>query len=343
MWGDIPSPFLEAAFAAARRGVTVRILLDGSWASVEADSGTNDDVLERINRRATDQRLPLEVRLLEPRGSIERLHNKGAVVDGRAVLVSSMNWALGSATENREVGLILDDPVLARTFEISFDADWDGRPTSGVDAWRLEDPRSGGRRAVLRDRRVDRCDRRGEVPLLGKCPGRVYARGDRTHLAPRRRVLPIPRGDARDRGGEAPLRTGDLGLRDGGRRDRDRGGLLQQRREPESRGRLRGARPPVADRRLVLSVSVDRLAPDRADDPRPLCRSGRPRLHRLDRGEAEAVCVEETRPLGAAGSRRGGGLSIHHGRVRPPREALVLRHQNLRALRGRVEVDEDGL
>ena len=140
VWGDAPSPFLEAAFAAAHRGVSVRILLDGSWASVEADTGTNDDVLERINRRATDEHLPLEVRLLEPRGSIERLHSKGAVVDGRAVLVSSMNWALGSATENREVGLIVDDPVLARTFEISFDADWDGRPTSGVDAWRLEDP-----------------------------------------------------------------------------------------------------------------------------------------------------------------------------------------------------------
>src|SRR5207248_2786021 len=52
VWGDAPSPFLEAAFAAAHRGVSVRILLDGSWASVEADTGTNDDVLERINRRA---------------------------------------------------------------------------------------------------------------------------------------------------------------------------------------------------------------------------------------------------------------------------------------------------
>src|SRR2546428_8015948 len=51
-----------------------------------------------------------------------------------------MNWALGSATDNREVGLIVDDPDLARSFEISFDADWEGRPTSGVDAWRLEDP-----------------------------------------------------------------------------------------------------------------------------------------------------------------------------------------------------------
>src|SRR5207244_10343069 len=140
VWRGGPNPFLEAAFAAAHRGVSVRILLDGSWASVEANTGTAESVLERINRRATDEHLPLEVRLLEPRGSIERLHSKGAVVDGRAVLVSSMNWALGSATENPEVGLIVDDPVLARTFEISFHADWDGRPLSGVDAWRLEDP-----------------------------------------------------------------------------------------------------------------------------------------------------------------------------------------------------------
>src|SRR5947209_5632413 len=140
MWRDTPNPFLEAAFAAARRGISVRILLDGSWASVEADSGTNDDVLDRINRLARNESLPFEVRLLKPRGPIERLHNKGAVVAGRAVLVSSMNWALGSATENREVGLIVEDPDLAKTFEISFDADWEGRPTSGVDAWRLEDP-----------------------------------------------------------------------------------------------------------------------------------------------------------------------------------------------------------
>src|SRR5881397_2722379 len=140
IWRDTPNPFLEAAFTAARRGVSVRILLDGSWASVEADSGTNDDVLDRINRLAGNESLPLEVRLLKPRGPIERLHNKGAVVDARAVLVSSMNWALGSATENREVGLIVEDPDLAKTFEISFDADWEGRPTSGVDAWRLEDP-----------------------------------------------------------------------------------------------------------------------------------------------------------------------------------------------------------
>src|SRR5207247_5283600 len=51
-----------------------------------------------------------------------------------------MNRAVGPAPNKRVVGLIVEDPDLAKTFETSFDADWEGRPTSGVDAWRLEDP-----------------------------------------------------------------------------------------------------------------------------------------------------------------------------------------------------------
>jgi phosphatidylserine/phosphatidylglycerophosphate/cardiolipin synthase-like enzyme len=139
-WKGGPSPFLEAAFEAARRGIGVRILLDGSWSSVQPESGTNDETLARINERAKAGQLPLEVRLLQPRGSIERLHNKGVVVDGHTVLVSSMNWALGSATENREIGILLEDDAVARFFEAAFNADWEGRSTSGSDLLRFEDP-----------------------------------------------------------------------------------------------------------------------------------------------------------------------------------------------------------
>jgi phosphatidylserine/phosphatidylglycerophosphate/cardiolipin synthase-like enzyme len=139
-WNGKPSPFLEAAFDAARRGVVVRILVDGSWSSVQPESGTNDETSGRINERAKSLHVPLEVRLLEPRGSIERLHNKGVVVDGHTVLVSSMNWALGSATENREIGILLEDDAVAGFFEAAFNADWEGRPTSGGDPLRFEDP-----------------------------------------------------------------------------------------------------------------------------------------------------------------------------------------------------------
>ncbi len=139
-WGDAPNPFLEGAFAAARRGVDVRILLDGaSWSGEETETG-NGPVVEAINARADAEGLPLEARLLEPGGPIERVHNKGAVVDGRAVLVTSMNWAQGSATGNREIGIILEDPATASRFEGVFDADWDGRSTARGDPALVDDP-----------------------------------------------------------------------------------------------------------------------------------------------------------------------------------------------------------
>ena len=139
-WGDGPNPLLERAFAAARRGVDVRILLDGGGWFTEDQADGNEDVAARVNARAHAEGIPLEVRLLEPGGPIERVHNKGAVVDGRAALVSSMNWARGSATENREIGILLDDSAVASRFEAVFDADWDGRSTAPFDSVLVDDP-----------------------------------------------------------------------------------------------------------------------------------------------------------------------------------------------------------
>jgi phosphatidylserine/phosphatidylglycerophosphate/cardiolipin synthase-like enzyme len=125
-WGDRPNPFLEAAFVAARRGVAVRLLLDGSsWAS-EEDSSGNQALAANLNDRAHREGVDLEARVLLPRGNVERVHNKGAIIDGRTALVSSMNWAFGSATENREIGLLLDEPTAVARLEDTFRRDWEG-------------------------------------------------------------------------------------------------------------------------------------------------------------------------------------------------------------------------
>ena len=124
-WGDGPNPFLDAAFAAARRGVSVRILLDGSRWSAEEDSSANEALAGRLNDRAHADGVDLQARVLAPEGSVERLHNKGAIVDGTA-LVSSMNWARGSATDNREVGLLLDEPSAVDRLAAAFQRDWAG-------------------------------------------------------------------------------------------------------------------------------------------------------------------------------------------------------------------------
>ncbi|HYM39311.1 MAG TPA: phospholipase D-like domain-containing protein [Thermoplasmata archaeon] len=139
-WGDRPNPLLEAAFAAARRGVSVRLLFDGSNWSSEAEVTGNGQLAAQLNERARRDGVDLEARVLAPKGSIERVHNKGMVVDGRAAFVSSLNWARGSATENREIGLVLEDPQVAARLEAAFLGDWEGRLPGSQDDLTIQDP-----------------------------------------------------------------------------------------------------------------------------------------------------------------------------------------------------------
>jgi len=139
-WGEAPNVLLESVFAAARRGVSVRLLFDGSNWSSEAEVTGNGQLAERLNERARREGVDLEARVLTPGGSIERVHNKGLVIDGRVALVSSLNWAHGSATENREIGLLLEDPEVAARLETAFRDDWDGRLPGPFDETTIDDP-----------------------------------------------------------------------------------------------------------------------------------------------------------------------------------------------------------
>ena len=139
-WGDAPNPLLEHVFDAARRGVPVRLLFDGSNWSSEAEVTGNGQLAARLNERARQEGVDLEARVLAPGGLIERVHNKGLVVDGRVSLISSLNWAHGSATENREIGLLLEDPDVAGRLEAAFRADWEGRLPGSRPGGTIDDP-----------------------------------------------------------------------------------------------------------------------------------------------------------------------------------------------------------
>jgi phosphatidylserine/phosphatidylglycerophosphate/cardiolipin synthase-like enzyme len=54
----------------------------------------------------------------------EHCHNKGVLVDGRAVVVSSTNWSDNSIGAAREAGLLIEDGEVAGYFQKVFDADW---------------------------------------------------------------------------------------------------------------------------------------------------------------------------------------------------------------------------
>jgi len=118
------NPYLATSINASRRGVHVRVLLDAYWYNTE-DAADNDEMVALINRIAATEHLPLEARTVDLAASgFEKIHNKGVVIDDRAVLVSSINWNTNSPGFNRETGVIVEQPEVARYFRTAFDADW---------------------------------------------------------------------------------------------------------------------------------------------------------------------------------------------------------------------------
>ncbi|MFB6270386.1 MAG: phospholipase D-like domain-containing protein [Halobacterium sp.] len=124
---DPRGAFANWTIDAARRGVRVRVLLSGKWYNREENRNTT----QRLNRIAAAEDLDLEAKLVEPRSRFEKIHVKGAVVDGERAVVGSLNWNDHAATENREVVVVVDDQAVAGYYERAFRADWRGG------AWRL--------------------------------------------------------------------------------------------------------------------------------------------------------------------------------------------------------------
>jgi cardiolipin synthase A/B len=118
-------PFLESAINASRRGVRVRILLDSYWFNVD-EPADNDEMVACINRIARAEDLPLSARIADLEANhLDKIHNKGAIVDGQRVLISSINWNDNSPNFNREAGVIIDHPVIGAYFTQVFEDDWD--------------------------------------------------------------------------------------------------------------------------------------------------------------------------------------------------------------------------
>jgi phosphatidylserine/phosphatidylglycerophosphate/cardiolipin synthase-like enzyme len=53
------------------------------------------------------------------------VHNKGIIVDGTTVLVSSQNWSADGTLRNRDAGVIIHNEAAAKYFEKIFLHDWD--------------------------------------------------------------------------------------------------------------------------------------------------------------------------------------------------------------------------
>jgi hypothetical protein len=60
------------------------------------------------------------------------IHNKGIIVDGKAVLVSSANWSPDGVLRNRDAGVIVYDAQVAKYFQDIFLDDWENRASPRI-------------------------------------------------------------------------------------------------------------------------------------------------------------------------------------------------------------------
>lgn len=110
-WGDGDNAVLAALRQAARRGVAVRMLLDGN--------AEHDPTVAAVEAWAREDGLPIAARQERDR----RVHNKAAVLDGAEAWLGSMNFGQASMTRNRETALRVEGPAVA-TWAAAFEEDW---------------------------------------------------------------------------------------------------------------------------------------------------------------------------------------------------------------------------
>lgn len=127
---DTDGRFFDALAGAARRGVTVRILLSNAWYDEKANAAV-------VNRTRTlrERGYDIEARVARPDGRFGKVHAKGAVVDGERAFVGSLNWNDHAATENREVVVELVGDGPASYYGAAFETDWRASEPGGDAGW----------------------------------------------------------------------------------------------------------------------------------------------------------------------------------------------------------------
>lgn len=112
-WSKGINPFLKKLIEKNESGVSVKLILNYN-PRYKSTSSMNKETINFLNEKKISAKLKecLEV------------HNKGMIVDGSKVLISSINWGENSVRNNREVGVIIESEEIASYFEKIFWYDW---------------------------------------------------------------------------------------------------------------------------------------------------------------------------------------------------------------------------
>jgi phosphatidylserine/phosphatidylglycerophosphate/cardiolipin synthase-like enzyme len=127
LWGLAVSPLVEGLIAATKRGVAVRIIIDPGF------DGSGRATLEELLLLAGQEgALGLKGLVASAIPGVSRVHTKGAIIDGKAALLGSMNWVRGSIARNREVDVVITSKESVRSLVQAFEDDWSASLSSGV-------------------------------------------------------------------------------------------------------------------------------------------------------------------------------------------------------------------
>jgi len=93
--------------------------------------------------------------------TLPNVHNKGFIIDGETVVISSQNFSPAGVYENRDAGLILECEQIAQYFGPIFDADWsDSRPLVAQGPSRQGGSRKKGKPAARKAKKASAGRRR---------------------------------------------------------------------------------------------------------------------------------------------------------------------------------------
>ena len=152
-WGE--NPIVSALEDAAQRGVRLRLILNGAYLDEDIQS-----VVDTMNEE-WNFTLGYDTAAIVMSGdseSVTKLHNKGAIVDGEHVLISSINWGDSALVRNREMGLLISSTEVADVFIASWWEDWnrtdaetDSDQDRLLDAWEMLHGFNRAQRSVVGD------------------------------------------------------------------------------------------------------------------------------------------------------------------------------------------------
>jgi phosphatidylserine/phosphatidylglycerophosphate/cardiolipin synthase-like enzyme len=120
----------DALVRARKRGVDVRVLVDGQQA---ADGGRFDDALQALEKGEVPvRRVFVDGNKKKTRSDNRpRFHHKFCVIDGELTIAGSYNWTVQGDEENHENALLISGRATARSYRDRFEAVWKDEKIAG--------------------------------------------------------------------------------------------------------------------------------------------------------------------------------------------------------------------